>query len=141
MHGGSQGTHLAGYGEFPGGKVHDRENHGDALRREILEELNTGIVNTRRIFFTEHAYEERMVELHFYRGDLTPERRAALGQELRWITREEFPRSGISAGRRRVNRRPAGCEAGEPPTVTLRAGHGVFALHIPQCQADCPGPG
>ena len=84
------GTHLAGYWEFPGGKVHDLENHGDALRREILEELNTGIVNTRRIFFTEHAYEERTVELHFYRGDLTAEPRAALGQELRWITREEF---------------------------------------------------
>ena len=70
--------------------MHDRENHGDALRREILEELNTGIVNTRRIFYTAHAYAERTVELHFYRGDLTAEPRAALGQELRWITREEF---------------------------------------------------
>ena len=58
--------------------------------REILEELNTGIVNTRRIFHTAHAYAERTVELHFYRGDLTAEPRAMLGQELRWITREEF---------------------------------------------------
>ena len=46
----------------------------DALRREILEELNTGISNTRRIFHTAHAYAERTVELHFYRGELTASR-------------------------------------------------------------------
>ena len=85
-----RGTHLAGYWEFPGGKVHEGESHGDALRREILEELNTGIVNTRRIFHTAHAYAERTVELHFYRGELTAEPQAVLGQELRWIAREEF---------------------------------------------------
>jgi 8-oxo-dGTP diphosphatase len=84
------GTHLGGYWEFPGGKVHEGESHADALRREILEELNTGIVNARRIFHTAHAYTERTVELHFYRGELTAEPQAVMGQELRWITREEF---------------------------------------------------
>lgn len=84
------GTHLAGYWEFPGGKVHDGETQADALRREIAEELNCGISNTRRIFQTAHAYPERVVELHFYRGDLTSEPEAMLGQELRWMSREEF---------------------------------------------------
>jgi hypothetical protein len=28
--------------------------------------------------------------LHFYRAELTAEPQAVLGQELRWITREEF---------------------------------------------------
>ena len=84
------GTHLAGYWEFPGGKVHDGETHADALHREMSEELNTGISNTRRIFRTAHEYPERIVELHFYRGELTGEAQPALGQELRWITREEF---------------------------------------------------
>ena len=84
------GTHLAGYWEFPGGKVHAGESQDAALRREISEELNTGISNTRRIFHTEHAYPERIVELHFYRGELTAEPHPMLGQELRWITREEF---------------------------------------------------
>lgn len=85
-----KGTHLAGYWEFPGGKVHESETQIEALRREILEELNTGILNPRRIFHTAHEYAERVVELHFYRTELTAEPQAMLGQELRWITREEF---------------------------------------------------
>jgi mutator protein MutT len=84
------GTHLAGYWEFPGGKVHGGETHEEALGREMAEELDAGISNTRRIFHTAHTYPERIVELHFYRGDLTCEPRAMLGQELRWITRDEF---------------------------------------------------
>ena len=84
------GTHLAGYWEFPGGKVHAGESHEEALQREISEELNTGFFNARKIFDTFHAYPERTVELHFYRGDLTAEPQPMLGQELRWITRSEF---------------------------------------------------
>ena len=84
------GTHLAGFWEFPGGKVHEGETQDEALRREISEELDAGIANAYRIFHTAHTYPERVVELHFYRGDLTSEPRAMLGQELRWITRAEF---------------------------------------------------
>ena len=85
-----ENTHLAGYWEFPGGKVHHGETQIDALQRELLEELNTGILNPRRIFHTSHTYPERIVELHFYRGELTAEPQPMLGQELRWITREDF---------------------------------------------------
>lgn len=86
------GTHLAGYWEFPGGKVHEGEAHNDALQREISEELNVGLLNPRRVLQTAHAYPERTVELHFYRCELTAEPQPVLGQELRWITREEFGR-------------------------------------------------
>lgn len=84
------GTHLAGYWEFPGGKVHAGETHEEALRREIFEELNAGLLNVRKILDTSHAYPERIVELHFYRGELTTAPQPVLGQELRWITRSEF---------------------------------------------------
>jgi hypothetical protein len=56
----------------------------------MLEELNAGVSNLRQVFHTAHAYPERSVELHFYRADLTVEPYPMLGQELRWITREEF---------------------------------------------------
>ncbi len=85
-----KGTHLAGYWEFPGGKVHEGETHEAALAREIAEELNTGIIDLRKTFSTSHAYPERTVELHFFRGQLTGKPEPMLGQELRWITREEF---------------------------------------------------
>jgi mutator protein MutT len=84
------GTHLAGYWEFPGGKVHEGETQEEALQRELLEELNAGVSNARRIFRTAHTYPERIVELHFYRGELAGEPEPMLGQELRWITRDEF---------------------------------------------------
>ena len=85
-----EGTHLAGFWEFPGGKVHDGETHEQALHREIAEELNTGIAGLQMIFQASHAYPERTVELHFYRGALTGAPEPLLGQELRWIMRSDF---------------------------------------------------
>ena len=84
------GTHLAGFWEFPGGKVQEGETHADALQREISEELHSGVLNARRVLETAHEYADRTVELHFYRCDLTDVPQPALGQELRWITRDEF---------------------------------------------------
>jgi hypothetical protein len=52
--------------------------------------LSSGITDLRKVFHTAHAYPGRLVELHFYRGELTGAPRALLGQELRWITRDEF---------------------------------------------------
>ena len=85
-----EGTHLAGYWEFPGGKVLPGETHEQALQREIAEELNTGIADIQKLLSTSHAYPDRIVDLHFYRGELTGTPQAVLGQELRWITRAEF---------------------------------------------------
>jgi 8-oxo-dGTP diphosphatase len=84
------GTHLAGYWEFPGGKVHEGESHEAALRREVKEELNTTISGLQKIFQASHAYPERTVELHFFRGSLDGSPEPALGQHLRWITRDDF---------------------------------------------------
>ena len=85
-----EGTHLGGCWEFPGGKVLPDETCEQALQREIVEELSTGIAALQEIFSTSHAYPDRIVDLHFYRGELTGAPHPALGQELRWITRAEF---------------------------------------------------
>ena len=85
-----QGTHLAGCWEFPGGKVHDGETNEAALEREIDEELGCTVAALTRVFRTAHDYPERTVELHFFRGTLVGAPEARLGQELKWIQREEF---------------------------------------------------
>jgi len=84
------GTHLAGYWEFPGGKVQRDETNEQALVREIKEELGVEITALVEIFLTEYHYHDRDLELRFYRGRLSGPPVAVLGQELRWIAREEF---------------------------------------------------
>lgn len=84
------GTHLAGYWEFPGGKLDVGETLEEGLQREIKEELNTDIREMRKIFETHHTYPERVVELHFYRCALTGTPQPTLGQEIRWVRRSEL---------------------------------------------------
>ena len=90
-----QGVHLAGLWEFPGGKIDGGETHGAALRREILEELGTGIDVHDLLFTVTHDYPDRSVALYFYRCTLTGRPAALLGQEMRWVRRSELPALGF----------------------------------------------
>jgi len=85
------GVHLAGFWEFPGGKVRDGEPHSIALRREIIEELDTDVVVHNLVLETIHAYPDRTVTLFFYRCELTGTPRPMLGQEMDWIPRGRLP--------------------------------------------------
>lgn len=85
-----RGVHLEGYWEFPGGKCEDGESYAASLEREIAEELETGIVVGHEVFAVAHAYPDRVVELHFFDCRLTGEPRPMIGQEMRWVPREEL---------------------------------------------------
>jgi 8-oxo-dGTP diphosphatase len=84
------GVHLAGFWEFPGGKVADGESHTVALRREIHEELDVEIVVRELVLETSHEYPERVVTLFFYRCDLIGIPRPMIGQEMAWVARNEL---------------------------------------------------
>jgi 8-oxo-dGTP diphosphatase len=84
------GVHLAGHWEFPGGKVGVGESHADALRREIVEELDTDVAVQELVLETTHAYQERTVRLFFYRCDLLGPPKPMLGQQMKWIPRAEL---------------------------------------------------
>ena len=85
-----RGVHLEGYWEFPGGKCEPGESHEDCLRREIKEELGIGVRVGRKILEVAHEYAERTVELHFFECELLGEPVPMLGQEMRWIARDQL---------------------------------------------------
>lgn len=85
------GTHLAGHWEFPGGKVHPSETHAEALRRELHEELDIVADVGDEIHVVTHAYPEKTVELHFYRCGYRGEPKPMMGQQMRWVPRQELP--------------------------------------------------
>ena len=85
------GVHLAGFWEFPGGKVAEGESHTAALRREIREELDVEIAVRDLLLDTSHRYPDRVVELFFYRCDLLGTPQPMIGQEMAWVTRSDLP--------------------------------------------------
>jgi mutator protein MutT len=84
------GVHLAGLWEFPGGKIDPDETHEAALAREIREELDTDIELGELVLATTHTYPEKSVTLYFYRCTLGGNPRPQLGQEMRWVDRDEL---------------------------------------------------
>lgn len=85
-----EGTHLAGFWEFPGGKCEPGETHEGCLVREISEELGVTAVVGPEILTTEHVYPERTVRLHFRACSIAGEPEPLIGQEVRWVRRSEL---------------------------------------------------
>ena len=85
-----EGAHLEGLWEFPGGKCEPGESNTACIKREILEELGTGVRVGPEIFAVQHEYPERNVELHFFACELKGDPAPLLGQEMRWVRREDL---------------------------------------------------
>ena len=85
-----EGTHLSGYWEFPGGKCEPGEAHEACLAREILEELDVTAEVGAKYWSPNTRIRRRTVRLHFRRCRIHGDPKAVLGQEMRWITREEL---------------------------------------------------
>src|SRR5262249_11546026 len=90
------GTHLSGLWEFPGGKPEAGETPEDALRREILEELDAVVCVGEQIDTVDWHYPDKRVRLVFFRCGVEGEPRPLEGQEMAWVApadlgRYEFP--------------------------------------------------
>lgn len=84
------GVHLAGVWEFPGGKCNPGEPLAACMARELHEELSVAADVGDEILKTVHRYDDAYIELHFLRCQLRGQPSAALGQEMRWVSREEL---------------------------------------------------
>jgi 8-oxo-dGTP diphosphatase len=81
-----KGTDLAGYWEFPGGKVEGGESVQTALARELEEELGTRIGETVPLMTVSHDYGEKQVLLDVHQvKDWNGEPYGAEGQPLAWV--------------------------------------------------------
>ncbi len=84
-----EGKPLAGYWEFPGGKLEAGESGMDALRRELREEINVNVLEAIPWFSIQHQYPNKKVSLEVWQvqgfegAPIGNE-----GQEIRWVTRE-----------------------------------------------------
>jgi 8-oxo-dGTP diphosphatase len=83
-----EGKRMAGFWEFPGGKVHPGEVPEAAVVRELKEELGVDITESclAPLTFASHAYEDFHLLMPLYvcrvwKG--TP--RPLEGQELKWV--------------------------------------------------------
>ncbi|MBE3072095.1 MAG: (deoxy)nucleoside triphosphate pyrophosphohydrolase [Acidobacteria bacterium] len=86
----SEGTHLAGRWEFPGGKCEEGESVEACLAREILEELAASVSIGAEIYRTTFVYPDRTIELRFFRCELAGDPVAMMGQDIRWVRREDL---------------------------------------------------
>ena len=87
----SNNQHLAGYWEFPGGKVECNENVSSALKRELFEELGITVIKAEAYTSISHDYADKKVFLDVWKVQEwcgQPESRES--QEICWASISEL---------------------------------------------------
>ncbi len=86
-----QGQHLAGYWEFPGGKIEQNETVRDALIREIQEELAITIIPETHLIDVIYHYPEKTVNLKTWCCYLKQGiAQGNEGQKIEWVKKEDL---------------------------------------------------
>jgi mutator protein MutT len=81
-----QGSHLAGYWEFPGGKQEPGESLDACLEREIMEELAVKVKVTEHLLQVDHDYDVKSISLHLFQcSNLVGEPQAVGCDDIRWV--------------------------------------------------------
>ena len=80
-----------GLWEFPGGKISDDESVGEALKRELAEELGIEATALRPFMELHHEYPDRIVDLEFFLvSEWRGEPEGLEGQGVRWLPAAEL---------------------------------------------------
>lgn len=81
-----EGTHMAGFWEFPGGKLEQDELPEAALIRELEEEVGIIVTEYEQFHHVDHEFEDRIITLYFFivsAWDNEPYGKE--GQDSRWV--------------------------------------------------------
>jgi 8-oxo-dGTP diphosphatase len=91
-----EGKHMAGWWEFPGGKVASGESDADALVRELREELGVESRAHEQITTMSHEYPDRIVDLVLWHASIASgEPRGLDGQRLQWVSCQSLGSVGL----------------------------------------------
>lgn len=86
-----ESQHLAGYWEFPGGKIEHRETVENALIREVKEELNIEVLPTGAVIDVFFNYPEKTVCLKTWRCEvMSGTVNGNEGQQWRWVKQSDL---------------------------------------------------
>ena len=83
------GATLAGYWEFPGGKVAPGETAEQAACRECLEETGLEVRVSGQYLTVDYSYPHGPVRLHFFACSPTAQRRP-LPERFRWVATSQL---------------------------------------------------
>ena len=85
------GKHMAGYWEFPGGKIGAGESGEQALSRELAEELGVVLQRCHPLLQLRHDYADRVVQLEVFVVDEYGGQPSGLeAQALKWVAVAEL---------------------------------------------------
>ena len=88
-----EGLHLAGYWEFPGGKIEAGEDPAAAARRELLEETGLQATSLEPLLVLVHDYTEMPLRFHVFLAR-EPDGEVFIGRarEFAWKSLDELKR-------------------------------------------------
>ena len=63
-----------------------------AWQRELREELNVAAIVEEKLLSTTYLYDDRLVDLHFFRCQISERPAPMQGQDMRWVSRAQLRR-------------------------------------------------
>lgn len=85
------GQHLAGFWEFPGGKVEAGESFACAVARELYEEVGIQVASSDFLFDITHSYLKKDVKLLVHHvTSFSGTAFGSEGQEVKWVALDEL---------------------------------------------------
>lgn len=93
-------SELAGFWEFPGGKVEKNETIFDCIVRELIEELSVTVTPIREIACVLHEYPNKTVRLHFIECAIEDNARIIPNdnQDIEWVERSQLEKVNFLQG-------------------------------------------
>ncbi|MBQ0209532.1 8-oxo-dGTP diphosphatase MutT [Providencia rettgeri] len=86
-----EGTHMAGFWEFPGGKLEKGELPEAALIRELEEEVGIIVTQSELFHRVDHEFDDRFITLYFFMvSEWDNEPYGKEGQVSRWVAQQDL---------------------------------------------------